>query len=570
MPTPIGYTSAYTSAEIDERLGAVPNKADKIQEVNHGTSDTTFTLTPNVMHIWGTVASLNLSLPTDSNSTLDEYLFTFTCGSTPTTLTLPATIKWIQDPEFEENKTYQVSIVNNLAGYLTNGMVAGSSGGGGGENNVIESISVNGVAQTVSSKNVDLLFKTINNTPIEGSGNITISEAELSWGGKNLANAYSPVDAAMIGSLGANRWAFLPAAQISIEYTLDGGVTWLDYDGLSDGNKTGLFTDDIGTSIWLGHNSKKHAITTDELLRITVNCSPDGGATSNMYQYINKFAIFSSGDDHLGRYVTILGRTETNVESNVDTWVTLVDKAIIGGNSGWSIINTNEIKLFGRTYKQFYGQIRFIFGQNLPTTSDYTYSVSRIHAYGKAWTAPSDMAMKGSLFTWNYAQDAYFPGHIIPNGTGRSLGTTSNRWDSIFSSYGNFSGNVNIANNLSVTGTTILTGLLTANGGIVVPSGKTITVDGKEVLTEHQDISGLVPTTRTINGKALSANINLTASEVGALPDSTVIPTVPTNVSAFTNDANYVSSTNTVAIYSGSSAPSSSTGKNGDIYIQTS
>ena len=69
MPTPTGYTSAYTHTEIEERLGAVPNKADKIQEVNHGTSDTTFTLTPNVMHIWGTVTALNLSLPTDSNST---------------------------------------------------------------------------------------------------------------------------------------------------------------------------------------------------------------------------------------------------------------------------------------------------------------------------------------------------------------------------------------------------------------------------------------------------------------------------------------------------------------------
>lgn len=31
-----------------------------------------------------------------------------------------------------------------------------------------------------------------------------------------------------------------------------------------------------------------------------------------------------------------------------------------------------------------------------------------------------------------------------------------------------------------------------------------------------------------------------TASEVGALPDTTVIPTVPTNVSAFTNDAGYL------------------------------
>lgn len=67
-----------------------------------------------------------------------------------------------------------------------------------------------------------------------------------------------------------------------------------------------------------------------------------------------------------------------------------------------------------------------------------------------------------------------------------------------------------------------------------------------------------------------SSKPTYTASEVGALPDTIVIPTVPTNVSAFTNDANYVTSDNTVAVYSGSSAPSSSLGKNGDIYIQTS
>ena len=35
---------------------------------------------------------------------------------------------------------------------------------------------------------------------------------------------------------------------------------------------------------------------------------------------------------------------------------------------------------------------------------------------------------------------------------------------------------------------------------------------------------GAVPTTRTVNGKALSADITLSASDVGALPSSTVIP----------------------------------------------
>lgn len=123
MPTPTGYTSAYTSIEIDERLGAVPNKADKIQEVNHGTSDTTFTLTPNVMHIWGTVTSLNLTLATPADSTIvNEYIFRFISGSTPTTLTLPSSIVWINGaPEIEANTTYECSIINNL------GVIGGAS-----------------------------------------------------------------------------------------------------------------------------------------------------------------------------------------------------------------------------------------------------------------------------------------------------------------------------------------------------------------------------------------------------------------------------------------------------------
>ena len=41
-----------------------------------------------------------------------------------------------------------------------------------------------------------------------------------------------------------------------------------------------------------------------------------------------------------------------------------------------------------------------------------------------------------------------------------------------------------------------------------------------------------------------------TANEVGALPNTIVIPTVPTNISAFTNDAGYLT-LNTLPIYDG-------------------
>jgi len=51
--------------------------------------------------------------------------------------------------------------------------------------------------------------------------------------------------------------------------------------------------------------------------------------------------------------------------------------------------------------------------------------------------------------------------------------------------------------------------------------------------------SAWVPTTRTVNGKALSADITLAASDVGALPSSTVIPD---STSDLTNDSGFITS----------------------------
>ena len=52
-----------------------------------------------------------------------------------------------------------------------------------------------------------------------------------------------------------------------------------------------------------------------------------------------------------------------------------------------------------------------------------------------------------------------------------------------------------------------------------------------------------VPNTRKVNNKALSSDITLSASDVGALPDTTVIPT---KVSDLTNDSGYTTNKGTV------------------------
>ena len=77
----------------------------------------------------------------------------FTSGSTATTLSLPNTLTWLTPSAIEANKTYQIRIANGCAA-----MVNSSSGEG--EANVIESISVNGTAQTVTNKNVNLQVPT--------------------------------------------------------------------------------------------------------------------------------------------------------------------------------------------------------------------------------------------------------------------------------------------------------------------------------------------------------------------------------------------------------------------------
>jgi hypothetical protein len=55
--------------------------------------------------------------------------------------------------------------------------------------------------------------------------------------------------------------------------------------------------------------------------------------------------------------------------------------------------------------------------------------------------------------------------------------------------------------------------------------------------TIQTQLDGKVPTSRTVNGKALSSNITLSASDVNALPSTTKIPT---KTSQLTNDSGYL------------------------------
>lgn len=59
---------------------------------------------------------MTLTLGDKTAGVANEFLFQFTSGSEPTSLTLPDDIKWVNDtaPTIAENKIYQISILNGL------------------------------------------------------------------------------------------------------------------------------------------------------------------------------------------------------------------------------------------------------------------------------------------------------------------------------------------------------------------------------------------------------------------------------------------------------------------------
>lgn len=98
-----------TTSYVDDAIADINTEMPIVDQ-----SATTTTIQPNVLNVWGEVASLDITLADGEDGVVNEYLVQFTSGSTATTLTLPDDIAWMSAPNVQANKTYQISIINNL------------------------------------------------------------------------------------------------------------------------------------------------------------------------------------------------------------------------------------------------------------------------------------------------------------------------------------------------------------------------------------------------------------------------------------------------------------------------
>ena len=231
----------------------------------------------------------------------------------------------------------------------------------------------------------------------------SVYEAKLKWGGENISNGVSPIDAAIMPDLCTNRAAFANPKGISIEYSTDGGETWEDY-GASDDEKVSLVTTGA-TTFRLGKTAESDSST--NMLRVTVNA-----LDCHIYTALKKIII---------RFETRGNGCNVKLEkaygSAVNNFV-LVGNYLIDGNVGENSYEWSEgpFGAYVKTQSNNIFAIRFTF-RIASFGSSKTPGVVRIMFLGEtAWVSPSNMAKTGHLYNYDARQNAAFPANVTAAG----------------------------------------------------------------------------------------------------------------------------------------------------------
>lgn len=233
------------------------------------------------------------------------------------------------------------------------------------------------------------------------TANHTHPTSEIYGGNVNYSGYAGPIESAHIDVLRANRLAFLPASGIKVEYSVDGGATWIDY-GATDDQKASLFAMRMGSaaSFYTGKHTKADECTIKDQLRITVTPVDRYASVNMLYLWVS--VAGTSATVNISR--STIGAKETFTDVRTDVPI-----------SGWS--GPNEIRFSGGTFG----------GGSTQTGNAYSYrftfknkedgkgsiSVMDIRMYGpSAWSVPNNMMEKDHIYNWDANQNVQFPAQV--------------------------------------------------------------------------------------------------------------------------------------------------------------
>ena len=225
--------------------------------------------------------------------------------------------------------------------------------------------------------------------------------SEIYGGNVNYSGYAGPIESAHIDVLRANRLAFLPASGIKVEYSVDGGATWIDY-GATDDQKASLFAMRMGSaaSFYTGKHTKAAECTTKDQLRITVTPVDRYASVNMLYLWVS--VAGTSATVNISR--STIGAKETFTDVRTDVPI-----------SGWS--GPNEIRFsdgtFGGGSTQTSNAYAYRFTFKNKADGKGSVSVMDIRMYGpSAWGVPNSMMEKDHIYNWDVNQNVQFPAQV--------------------------------------------------------------------------------------------------------------------------------------------------------------
>lgn len=230
---------------------------------------------------------------------------------------------------------------------------------------------------------------------------ISVSRNKVGKIGDNCTNGLDAVSSAMIPSHSANKMFGLPASAITIEYSTDGGATWLDY-GATDAQKKGLFMEMRTMNFFLGRNSTVGTATTDHRLRVTIE-------PTDRYVTVDAVYVWMSTAGN-----TVYMDMETSTIGNKNTFTTIFTRQPLAGWSGPNIRYFKETQFGGSSSQTSNGyKKRLTFYQ---TAVDARYGasfISDIRFFGNYTSNRyNNMMFSNHMYSWDANMNVTFPATV--------------------------------------------------------------------------------------------------------------------------------------------------------------
>lgn len=247
-----------------------------------------------------------------------------------------------------------------------------------------------------------------------------------------LNNGVPPLARALIDNCRANKLAFLPADQIIVEKTIDGGKTWTDA-GVSDAAKAYTFSGVKYGDIELPQISGK--MNTLCGVRVTFTGMkydvPSGTAETDKYKYWNKNYVKSADRycnlDYFWFWISssnnaISVKLEAATGAHPDDWMICYDKLRMTGWSGPNIIQQTK-RVFGGGSEQtdLLWNYRFTFmtvplsGKTELSTGYETRSqrILAIRGYGTdTWISSNNLMATDNIYSVGVDKSTTFPATV--------------------------------------------------------------------------------------------------------------------------------------------------------------